>query len=1042
MSVRAVRVLSVVVALSLGVSGAGAGFAVPPQGPSAVVPSPLGQGTPDGDEAPAGEPPPADLGAGGTGPARVGQWLTPPEVRVYPSGGSSADAVPATMGRERLDCMQFVSTFRLNSVFGGQAYVHKWDAERLVWADTGVLVPRITNGWDRTTPIVADLCGPSRPVLLASDGGVYRFVSNTGSGAGSWAESRTVEVRVRAVEPWFEEQPRDAVVAAGEAATFTATATVGWVGNQGIPHTRAELNVRTEISRDGGRTWQDVDRTSSTQTTAEHTTALVARPEDDGALIRFAATRERPDDPHFAPATGYSDQVRLTVRSAPVITQAPQSQHVAVGEPATFAAAATGYPAPSVRWQYSADGGTVWRHVSADAAPEGQQDLVLDPTTSEMDGWRIRVGFSNDAGEVWSSPADLRVESPPVVLEDPVDQEVLVGGSARFTARYATDRTNGQQRLWERSTDGGTTWDQVGSPRWCQTESCVVSWDVEADDLTHDGDLYRLVVTYLAGQRRVESAPARLTVLDTVLPRVTGQPRDARVEAGEDATFTVTVTGRPDPGVQWLTSADGERWSEVPGATGTTLTVTAAGPDLHGHRYRARARNVAGEALSEVATLAVETAPTIVEGPVDQEVLVGGSARFSARYATDGTSGQRRLWERSADGGATWEQVGQAGWCQSASCPVTLDVVADDLDQDGDLYRLRVTYLGATRDVASAPARLTVLPQVAPEFVEHPSTAHVLVGQDAELRALATGSPEPDVQWYVAPAHPEAEEDTPDVEDEDWQPVPGATGPVLSTGAVDLAMQGQRYRARATSTAGEAWSDAATLVVETVPEILTPPQDTTVLDGDPATFSARYRTTGLPSQIRTWWRSSDGGDTWRREGDERFCRPDAVCEPRLVIDETTPSMDGDLIRLSVTYLGGRERVDSAPARLTVQPLAVPEVRLQPQDVVAHGGLPVRFEAAATGRPEPSVQWWVSTDDGATWAEVPGATEPTLVLESADPSLRGNQYKARFSNRAGKDDTRAARVVDVLPLRSAHVLIRPRVVVVDELPARASGRVRG
>ncbi len=69
------------------------------------------------------------------------------------------------------------------------------------------------------------------------------------------------------------------------------------------------------------------------------------------------------------------------------------------------------------------------------------------------------------------------------------------------------------------------------------------------------------------------------------------------------------------------------------------------------------------------------------------------------------------------------------------------------------------------------------------------------------------------------------------------------------------------------------------------------------------------------------------------------------------------------------------------------------------------GTTVVFSASATGTPAPAAQWQRSTDDGLTFANVPGATAATLVVPYAPAS--GDAYRATFSNLCGAVTTAAA-----------------------------------
>ena len=65
-----------------------------------------------------------------------------------------------------------------------------------------------------------------------------------------------------------------------------------------------------------------------------------------------------------------------------------------------------------------------------------------------------------------------------------------------------------------------------------------------------------------------------------------------------------------------------------------------------------------------------------------------------------------------------------------------------------------------------------------------------------------------------------------------------------------------------------------------------------------------------------------------------------------------------------------------------------------------------FTATATGTPTPTVQWQVSTDGGATFTNIPGATSTTLTV-TLTPTQSGYKYRAVFTNTCGTTMTTAA-----------------------------------
>src|ERR1019366_3435858 len=70
------------------------------------------------------------------------------------------------------------------------------------------------------------------------------------------------------------------------------------------------------------------------------------------------------------------------------------------------------------------------------------------------------------------------------------------------------------------------------------------------------------------------------------------------------------------------------------------------------------------------------------------------------------------------------------------------------------------------------------------------------------------------------------------------------------------------------------------------------------------------------------------------------------------------------------------------------------------------GSSVSFTAAASGIPTPTVQWQISTNGGATFTNIGGATSTTLSFV-VSVGQNGNQYQAVFTNTVGTATTTAA-----------------------------------
>jgi hypothetical protein len=107
-----------------------------------------------------------------------------------------------------------------------------------------------------------------------------------------------------------------------------------------------------------------------------------------------------------------SSAATLTFDTAPVVTTQPVGVSVTTGQPASFSAAASGSPAPTVQWQLSTNAGVTFTNISG--ATTGTYSLAT--TTLTENNSRYRAIFTNPAGTATSNPATLTVSTPPLTI--------------------------------------------------------------------------------------------------------------------------------------------------------------------------------------------------------------------------------------------------------------------------------------------------------------------------------------------------------------------------------------------------------------------------------------------------------------------------------------------------------------------------------------------------------------------------------------------------------------------------------------------------
>lgn len=114
------------------------------------------------------------------------------------------------------------------------------------------------------------------------------------------------------------------------------------------------------------------------------------------------------------------------------------------------------------------------------------------------------------------------------------------------------------------------------------------------------------------------------------------------------------------------------------------------------------------------------------------------------------------------------------------------------------------------------------------------------------------------------------------------------------------------------------------------------------------------------------------------------------------------------------------------ADVTILPASAPSITTQPTSRKGFDGHFVSFSAAADGLPVPTVQWEVSTDNGANFAAIPGATSTSYSFTASNAD-NNNQYRAVFTNSGGNATTNAA-TLTVVPPPTITVDLDPKVIL--------------
>jgi hypothetical protein len=464
--------------------------------------------------------------------------------------------------------------------------------------------------------------------------------------------------------PAITAQPQNAIDCVGNNATFTVTAT------------GTGLTYQWQVSTDAGISYTNI--ASATNASYVFTNVQLV---NNNNRFRVIVSGTCP-----SPVT--SNAATLQVGTGATINTQPVSVIACVGNNASFTVGATG-SSLTYQWQVSTDAGVTYTNITgATAATYSITGLVA---TENNNRYRVNV-FSCTPTPITSAAATLTVNTLAAITTQPTAVVLCEGSTATYTVAAVG---TGAAYQWQVSTTGcaGTFANIAGA-----TTNTLTLANTTA---SQNGYAYRVVVTGTCNT--VTSSCATLTVNTALV--ITTQPAStsACLPTQTSASFTVAASGTA-PTYQWQVSTNGgTSFTNIAGATSTTLTVNNLTAAMTGYQYRAVLNGTCTANLnSAAATLTVNTLVAINSQPVNRSICAGQSTTFEV-IATGSTITYQ--WQVSINGGAF---VGLANAApHSGVTTPTLAVTNATTNLNG--YRYRVIVAGVPcGSVTSNIANLTV----------------------------------------------------------------------------------------------------------------------------------------------------------------------------------------------------------------------------------------------------------------------------------------------------------------------------------------------
>lgn len=561
--------------------------------------------------------------------------------------------------------------------------------------------------------------------------------------------------------------------------------------------------------------------------------------------------------------------------AGPAITTQPSNQTGCSGDNTSFTIVSA--TATQFQWQVSINGGSTWSNVA------GATTAVYSITgiTAGLNGNQYRCIASTQCGSTNSNAATLTVNTAPAITTQPQDASACTGGNTSFSVSATGSALSYQ---WQLSTDGGGTYNNIGG-------ATTASYSITGATAGMNGNRYRCVVSGICTPSPVITNGVILTVVATL--SVTSQPANVIACVGDNPVFTVAATGS---GItyQWQVSTDGgSTYNNITGATAATYSFSGVTAAQNANRYRCNISSPCGSATSNAALLTVNTLPAVTAQPSDVNICAGSSATFSITATGTGITYQ---WQVSTNGGSSYSDI-------TGETSFSYTIPAVSLAMNNNRYRCVVSGACSPATTSNA-AILTTATSIV--ITTNPSNSTICEGTNTSFTSAATGSGL-NYQWQVS-----TDGGTNYTAVTNGGVYAGATTATLSITAAIPGMNGNKYRVYITNAScSPSTSSAATLTVNTYPQITGQPQNGIICEGANRTFSVAA-TTGVGVLSYQWQVSTNGGSTWNSIN--------GATSTTLALTQVTVGANGYKYRVIVT--AGCGSVTSNAVTLTVNALPV------------------------------------------------------------------------------------------------------------------------
>ena len=305
--------------------------------------------------------------------------------------------------------------------------------------------------------------------------------------------------------------------------------------------------------------------------------------------------------------------ITITVNNAVSISSQPVNAVVLPNTDATFSVSATG---TGLTYQWEENTGSTWSSITNGGIYSGAttNTLTLTAVTLAESGYQYRcvVSGTTPCAAATTTAATLTI-STTAISAQPQNQSIC---SSSGTASFSVSTTGSTPTYqWQLSTNSGSSWSDI-------TGEISATLSLSNLTLQESGNLYHCVLN-----NTITSSNALLTVSPV---SVAGTVSSDQAICSGSTPSSITLSGNTGS-IQWQVSTDNTSFSDISGATTSTLAASTIGALTSTRYYRAVVTNGGcSAATSGVVTVTVTPTPNAGTLSGTQVVCANSTSSFTS----------------------------------------------------------------------------------------------------------------------------------------------------------------------------------------------------------------------------------------------------------------------------------------------------------------------------------------------------------------------------------------------------------------------------